>query len=31
MLQQLFVAELQPRNIYPELKNYFNKEHSDVT
>ena len=31
MPQQLFVAELQAREIYPELKKYFYKENSDVT
>ena len=31
MPHQLFVAGLQVRDIYPELKIYFHKEHSDVT
>ena len=31
MPQQLFVAGLQARHIYPEFKKYFYKEHSDVT
>ena len=31
MPQQLFAAALQPRKIYPELKKYFYKEHSNVT
>ena len=31
MPHQLFVAELQAREIYPELKKYFYKENSDVT
>ena len=28
---QLFVAGLQARDIYPELKKYFYREHSNVT
>ena len=31
MPHQLFAAGLQAREIYPELKNYFHKEHSDET
>ena len=31
MPDQLFVAGLQARDIYPELKKYFYKEHSNVT
>ena len=31
MLYQLFAAGLQARKIYPELKKYFYKQHSDVT
>ena len=31
MPHELFVAGLQTRDIYPELKKYFYKEHSDVT
>ena len=31
MLHQLFAAELQAREIYPELKKYFYRENSDVT
>ena len=31
MPHQLFVAGLQARDIYPELKKYFYKEHSNVT
>ena len=31
MLYQLFAAGLQAREIYPELKKYFYKQHSDVT
>ena len=31
MPQQLFAAGLQARGIYPELKRYFNREHSNVT
>ena len=31
MLHQLFVAGLQARDIYPELKKYFYKEQSNVT
>ena len=31
MPHQLFAAGLQPRDIYPELKNYFYKENSNVT
>ena len=31
MPYQLFAAELQARDIYPELKNYFYKKHSNVT
>ena len=31
MPNQLFAAGLQARDIYPELKRYFYKEHSDVT
>ena len=31
MPHQLFVAGLQARDIYPEMKKYFYKEHSDVT
>ena len=30
MPHQLFAAGLQPRDIYPELKKYFYKEHSNV-
>ena len=31
MPHKIFVAELQAREIYPELKKYFYKENSDVT
>ena len=31
MPHQLFLAELQVRNIYPEIKKYFYREHSNVT
>ena len=31
MPHQLFAAGLQARDIYPELKKYFYKEHSNVT
>ena len=31
MLHQLFAAGLQARDIYPELRKYFYKEHSNVT
>ena len=31
MPHQLFAAGLQARDIYPELKNYFYKENSNVT
>ena len=31
MPHQLFAAGLQAREIYPELKNYFHKKHSDET
>ena len=31
MPHQLFAAGLKARDIYPELKNYFYKEHSNVT
>ena len=31
MPHQLFAAELQARDIYPEIKKYFYKEHSNVT
>ena len=31
MPHQLFATGLQARNIYPELKIYFYKEHSNVT
>ena len=31
MPHQLFAAELQVREIYPELNKYFYKENSDVT
>ena len=31
MPYQLFVAGLHARNIYPELKKYFYREHSNVT
>ena len=31
MPYQLFVAGLQARDIYPELKKYFYREHSNVT
>ena len=31
MHHQLFAAGLQARDIYPEIKKYFYKEHSDVT
>ena len=31
MPRQLFAAELQARDIFPELKKYFYKEHSNVT
>ena len=31
MPHQLFAAGLQTRDIYQELKNFFYKEHSDVT
>ena len=31
MPRQLFAARLQARDIYPEIKTYFNREHSNVT
>ena len=31
MLHQLFAGGLQARDIYPELKKYFYREHSNVT
>ena len=31
MPHQLFAAGLQAKDIYPELKKYFYKEHSNVT
>ena len=31
MPHQLFAARLQARDIYPELKKYFHREHSNVT
>ena len=31
MPHQLFAAGLQARDIYPEIKKYFQKEHSNVT
>ena len=31
MPRQLFVAGLKARDIYPELKKYFYREHSNVT
>ena len=31
MPHQLFAAGLQARDIFPELKNYFYREHSNVT
>ena len=31
MPHQLFAAELQARDIYPEIKKYFYKEHSNIT
>ena len=31
MPHQLFAAALQARDIYPEIKNYFYREHSNIT